>query len=41
VVRGVRRYVRPDEPAVPLDEDDLEAPIVEPEGEQIYGESWA
>ncbi len=41
VVRGVRRYVRPNEPAVPLDENDLEVPIVEPDGEQIYGEAWA
>lgn len=42
VVRGVRAYVRPDEPATPLSaEDDIEATIVEPAGERIFGESWA
>lgn len=41
VVRGTRAYVRPDEPAARLgDEDDVEEPIVEPAGERIFGETW-
>lgn len=43
VVRGIRAYVAPDEPTEPFTDDDeeTEAPVVEPEGERVYLESWA
>ncbi len=43
VVRGVRAYVRPDEPAEPFTDDDAETdvPVAEPTGERLYLESWA
>jgi hypothetical protein len=41
VVRGVRAFIRPDEPVEPLTDDDIDEPIIEPAGERLYGESWA
>lgn len=42
VVRGERAWFRPDEPATtPLRDDDDEAPITEPAGERLFGETWA
>ena len=43
VVRGMRAYVQPQEPAVSFTDDDaeMEAPVAEPAGERLYLESWA
>ena len=43
VVRGIRAYVAPDEPTEPFTDDiaETDAPVVEPEGERVYLESWA
>jgi hypothetical protein len=43
VVRGIRAYVAPNEPVEPFTDDveEIEAPVVEPEGERVYLESWA
>ena len=42
VVRGVRAYVQPQEPAEPSTDDDTETqgPNEEPAGERLYLESW-
>jgi hypothetical protein len=43
VVRGVRAFVAPEEPAEPFSDEDADEvePIVEPAGERLYLESWA
>ncbi len=41
VVRGARAYIQPDELAMTPEDDDFDAPIVEPTGRRLYGESWA
>lgn len=43
VVRGIRAYVQPDEPAEPFTEDEaeVEVPIAEPAGDRWFRESWA
>lgn len=43
VVRAIRAYVQPEEPAAPFTDDDeeTEAPVAEPAGQRLYLESWA
>ncbi len=42
VIRGARAYIRTEEAALPFaDGEELDATIVEPAGERLYGESWA
>jgi len=41
VGHGVRKIIRTDAPVEILPDDDIDAPITEPDGECLHGESWA
>jgi hypothetical protein len=41
VVSGARVFIEPDDPVAPPAEDDFDAPIVQPPGRRLYGDSWA
>lgn len=41
VVYGARVFIEPDDPVTAPADDDFDAPIVQPPGRRLYGESWA
>lgn len=41
VINGARMFVRPDEPLVPVELDDLDTYIRRPPGEEVCSEGWA
>ncbi len=41
VAYGARVFIEPDDPVPTPADDDFDAPIVQPPGRRLYGESWA